>query len=99
MRKIDVVITWVNGDDPRHREKRLAWMPQTETLTEDKTADTRFANLDEIFWCVASLNRFAPWINRIYIVTDQQDPQMDEFLQRNFPTGYIPYEIVGFVGK
>lgn len=94
MRKIDVVITWVNGDDPRHREKRLAWMPQTETLTEDKTADTRFANLDEIFWCVASLNRFAPWINRIYIVTDQQDPQMDEFLQRNFPTGYIPYEIV-----
>jgi hypothetical protein len=43
---------------------------------------------------VASLNRFAPWLNKIYIVTDEQDPQIDERIKELFGEGHIPMEIV-----
>lgn len=92
--KIDVVITWVDGNDSRHREKRLKYADPSQICAEDKAGDTRFSSVGEIFWCVASLNRFAPWVNRIYVVTDGQDPGLEPFLRDNFPDGYIPIEIV-----
>mgnify|MGYP003302698541 CR=1 FL=1 len=91
---IDAVITWVDGKDPRHREKRMKYASAGQLKSDDKAGETRYADLGEIFWCVASLNRYAPWLNKIYIVTDEQDPGLDAFLERNFPEGYIPVEIV-----
>ena len=92
--KIDAVITWVDGNDPAHREKRKRYAEPGMLKAEDIAGETRFVNVGEIAWCVASLNRFANWINKIYIVTDAQDPALDPFLKRNFPEGYIPVEIV-----
>ncbi len=92
--KIDAVITWVDGDDPVHKAKRLKYAPSSLFKVNNIAGSTRYTSVGEIFWCVASLNRFAPWINRIYIVTDNQDPGLDEFLAENFPEGHIPYEIV-----
>lgn len=92
--KIDAVITWVDGDDPRHRAKRQKFGSQRQFSEESVAGDTRFNSLGEIFYCVASINRFAPWINKIYIVTDEQNPHLEPFLEQNFPQGYIPIEIV-----
>ena len=92
--KIDAVITWVDGNDPAHREKRRKYASPGMLKADDVAGDTRFVEVGELKWCVASINRFAPWINKIYIVTDAQDPHLDSFLQRNFPEGYIPVEIV-----
>ena len=92
--KIDAVITWVDGNDPAHREKRNKYAAPGMLKADDIAGDTRFVEVGEIKWCVASINRFAPWINKIYIVTDNQDPHLEPFLQRNFPEGYIPVEIV-----
>ena len=95
MRKIDAVIPWVEGNDPRHQAKRIEYGGNGMVFKSDDCAgESRYANIGEIFWCVASLNRFAPWLNKIYIVTDEQDPGMDSFLKENFPGGYIPVEIV-----
>lgn len=94
MMKVDAVITWVDGDDKAHRAKRFRYGSNEIFKEEDKAGDTRFSSLGEIFWCVASLNRFAPWLNKIYIVTDGQDPHLEDFLAENFPQGYIPVEIV-----
>lgn len=94
MMKIDAVITWVDGNDPRHRAKRMKYAPSRILTSDDKAAETRFSDLGEIFWCIASINRFAPWINRIYLVTDEQDPKLESFLAANFPQGHIPLEIV-----
>ena len=92
--KIDAVITWVDGDDPRHRAKREKY-GNTKSLNRDDVAgSTRFSSLGEIFYCVASLNRYAPWLNKIYIVTDEQDPQAMDFIAKHFPEGHIPMEIV-----
>lgn len=94
MMKVDAVITWVDGDDKVHRAKRFRYGSNGVFKSEDKAGDTRFASLGEIFWCVASLNRFAPWLNKIYIVTDEQDPHLEDFLAESFPQGHIPFEIV-----
>lgn len=92
--KIDAVITWVNGNDPLHREKRQKYASKDTLEASDKGGDARYSDLGEIFWCVASLNRFAPWLNKIYIVTDNQDPNLEGFVLANFPEGHIPMEIV-----
>lgn len=91
---IDAVKTWVDGNDARHRAKRMKYASAGQLMSDDKAGETRYADLGEIFWCVASLNIYAPWLNRIYIVTDEQDPGLDVFLEKNFPEGHIPVEIV-----
>ena len=92
--KIDAVITWVDGDDPVHKEKRRKYGHPSLFQVNDIAGSTRYTSVGEIFWCVASLNRFAPWINRIFIVTDAQDPCLGDFIARNFPDGSIPMQIV-----
>lgn len=92
--KIDAVITWVDGNDPVHREKRRRYAEPDFLKAEDVGGETRFVSVGEIAWCLASINRFAPWINKIYIVTDSQDPGLEPFLERNFPQGHIPSEII-----
>ena len=91
---IDAVITWVDGDDPRHRAKRLQYGGYELRENEDIAGSTRFSNLGEIYYCIASLNRFAPWLHKIYIVTDEQDPQVDAFLDEHFTDGHIPVEVI-----
>ena len=84
-RHIDAVITWVDGEDPVHREKRLNALNDTENgkiNTLPSGADTtRFSNNDEIKYCINSIIRFAPWIRKIFIVTDDQTP---DFLSDSF---------------
>lgn len=93
MIKIDAVISWVDGSDPVLNAKRAQYTDAKSLRHNDEAAPTRFASLGEIFWCVASINRFAPFINRIYIVTDGQDPCLEPFLEEYFPS-HIPVEIV-----
>ncbi len=91
---IDAVITWVDGNDERHKAKRMKYGNETIFNAEDIAGSSRFASLGEIFYCVASLNRYAPWINKIYLVTDEQNPEIDSLIEKHFPDGHIPMEIV-----
>lgn len=38
------------------------------------TYETRFSNLGEIYYCIASILKYASFINKIYVVTDSQVP-------------------------
>ncbi|WLD59442.1 stealth family protein [Salinispirillum sp. LH 10-3-1] len=70
---IDAVVTWVDGEDPAHREKLnryLATLGQKPKIASAK----RYQETGEFAYCIASLLRFAPWLRRIYIVTDGQRP-------------------------
>lgn len=75
---IDAVITWVDGDDPVHRAKRARYTDGVENVdAEDIGGETRFRSLGEIGWCVASIRRFAPFIRKIFVLTDGQDPGLE----------------------
>lgn len=91
---MDAVITWVDGKDPVLNEKRRKWGDERLFAHEDIAGATRYADIGEIFWCVVSLNRFAPFIHKIYIVTDGQDPGLESRMAELFPDGHIPMEIV-----
>ena len=91
---VDAVITWVDGNDKQHKAKCLKYGCDSIFNADDVGGNTRFASVGEIFYCIASIYRFAPWINKIYIVTDEQDPQVGKFLRKHFPGKYIPVEII-----
>lgn len=90
---IDAVITWVDGDDPVLAAKRSQYISGKEAKAPEIAGATRFASIGEINWCIASINKFAPWIRKIYIVTDGQNPQVEEYISEHFEKP-IPMEIV-----
>lgn len=77
---IDAVITWVDGNDPDHRKKRAEtariFNAKPKTMSSLSTAgdETRFIENGELKYCLASIRTFAPWIHKIYLVTDNQVP-------------------------
>jgi hypothetical protein len=80
---VDAVITWVDGADPGHREKLGAYLRSIGGAPLPAARATRFHDAGEIDWCVASILRHAPWIGRIFLVTDAQVPS---FVVRNAGT-------------
>jgi hypothetical protein len=75
--QIDAVITWVDGADPVHRQKRLSHMgAAADALHENGTNPHRWACGDELSYCLQSIINHAPWIGRIWIVTDDQSPNL-----------------------
>lgn len=71
---IDAVITWVDGNDPAHREKLNAYLKTLGKNIPGSANPTRFRECGELEYCVASILKFAPWVRHIYIVTDNQTP-------------------------
>lgn len=82
---IDAVIAWVDGNDPLHSKKMRQYLSNNEQQHEDIAGPTRFRSIGEITYCVASILRFAPFIRRIFIITDQQQPNLQGMVERNFP--------------
>ena len=70
---VDAVITWVDGSDPNHSQKLRTYL---DSIGGEGPPSTRFDNNGEIEYCVVSIFRFAPWIRKIFIVTDQQVPEI-----------------------
>ncbi|HEY3403917.1 MAG TPA: Stealth CR1 domain-containing protein [Ohtaekwangia sp.] len=71
---IDAVITWVDGDDPRHIAKRNQILGANDRQAQSITA--RLGSVNEIAYCVESIIQFAPFIRTIFIVTDEQIPDV-----------------------
>ncbi|MFC5386343.1 hypothetical protein ACFPLB_10230 [Aquamicrobium segne] len=73
---IDYVIAWVNGNDPWHKKNRLKFPPDHLVRQNDQVVgDIRFAESGEIYYCISSVLKYAPFIRRIFIVTDNQVPE------------------------
>jgi hypothetical protein len=74
---IDVVIAWVDGRDRKHRAKRkrhLADLGGDAEPERDAHTGRRFSDNDEIRFCLRSIRNYAPWVRRIWLVTDNQVP-------------------------
>jgi hypothetical protein len=78
---VDAVITWVDGMDPVHKAKLDAYLSEIGGERPRSASSARFHNSGEIEFCVTSLLRFAPWIRTIFIVTDEQQPDLIKTLK------------------
>jgi len=84
--KIDLVYTWVDGNDPEWIKKK------SENLGEDptklsKVPSPRYYNMDELKYSLRSVHKYANWINNIYIVVD--DVQAPDFLKLDHPKIHV----------
>lgn len=74
MKDIDVVIPWVDGNDPLHKKKREHYMQGSSSELQSAVDDVRFVQSNEIYYCINSVIKFMPWVRNIYLVTDGQTP-------------------------
>jgi hypothetical protein len=72
---IDIVITWVDGDDPKHIAKRNQIIGASNVKAQTLASNV-FGSINEISYCVKSILTFAPFVGTIFIVTDNQIPDI-----------------------
>ncbi|MGO2557934.1 stealth conserved region 3 domain-containing protein [Brachybacterium sp.] len=91
---IDMVVTWVDGGDPRWRHRRDESLQTTVTgvpaqrtsLHASATDASRYLDSGELRYALRSVHRFANWVRRIYLVTDAQVP---EWLRTDHPRIHV----------
>lgn len=94
--KIDVVYLWVDGSDPKWLAKKSSFeggMP-----LDHGTATSRFVSRNELYFSLRSLLQHAAWVNKIWVVTDGQIPELGELSDRVtvidhkdfIPSEYLP---------
>lgn len=69
---IDLVYLWVNGNDPEWIAKREACIGGLSKAEEN--CKGRYVDNDELKYSLRSVEKYAPWIRKIFIVTDNQTP-------------------------
>jgi len=90
-RKIDLVYLWVNGNDEEWRAQKKYWAEQCGVNPDDVESQAyRYKDNQELRYSLRSAQKFAPWINKIFIITNGQVP---EWLDTSHPKiKIIPHE-------
>jgi len=76
MSDIDAVYTWVNG------RTDINWLETYKNTAKkfgvnDTPHYNRYGNFGELEFSIKTLRHFAPFIRNIYVVTDNQIPEID----------------------
>jgi hypothetical protein len=75
---IDAVYTWVDGSDPGWQERKRAALAalgrESAGLHSSATSAARYASRDVLRYSLRSLERHAPFVRKVYLVTDRQVP-------------------------
>lgn len=73
---VDVVYTWVDGDDPAWRARRDAALAEhdPESVNETAAVESRYVSRDELRYSLRSLAAYAGWVRHVWLVTDGQVP-------------------------
>lgn len=88
---IDFIITWVDGNDPEWQQEKAKYKGE-----KGDSRNSRFRDWDTLRYLFRSIEKNAPWVNRVFLVTCGHLP---EWLDVNNPrlvivkhTDYIPHE-------
>lgn len=68
--KIDFVVAWVDSDDPQWKADYAKY--RNIKVKEDKA---RFRNWDLFRYWFRSVEKYAPWVNKVYLVTNGTNPK------------------------
>ena len=91
---IDFVVTWVDGGDPIWQADKAKY----STVGAD-IRNARFRDWDQLKYWFRSVERYAPWVNKIHFVTyghlpdwlDINNPKLHIVNHKDFiPTQYLP---------
>jgi hypothetical protein len=71
---IDLVYLWVNGNDPKWIAKREALLGESSFSNTQENCKGRYVDNQEMKYSLRSVEKYAPWVRKIFIVTDNQTP-------------------------
>ena len=75
LEKIDVVYTWCDGNDPLFQKERNETLKRIDAHYVEKAhGEARYFNNDELKYSLRSIEKYMPWVNHIYVVTNKQRP-------------------------
>lgn len=72
--KIDIVVLWVDGSDPEFIRKKQAVTGQVSPVNHDIDGDQRYRDYGTFHFWFRMIEKHAPWVNHIYLVTNGQKP-------------------------
>ena len=74
--KIDFVLTWVDGQDPRWQAEKQRYMSaETGAAQGSANGECRYRDFGLLRYWFRAVECFAPWVNRIFFVTCGQKPE------------------------
>lgn len=73
---VDLVYLWCDGNDPEFTALRNEWLlKEGAELNHQATSESRWAEIEELKYSLRSADKYVPWINHIFIVTNGQVPK------------------------
>lgn len=94
MKEIDFVIAWLDNNDLEWQNAFYSYLPQNQSLYDLR--EIRFRNWENLRYWFRGVEKFAPWVNKIHLITSGQIP---DWLNTNVPklhlvkhSDYIPTE-------
>ena len=95
MKKIDVVLTWVDGNDPNWRAEKKKY-DKSSTLIDER--EVRYRDWDNIQYIFRGIENYMPWVNKVHFVTwghlpswmNTECPKLNIVNHKDFiPTEYL----------
>lgn len=74
MSKIDFVITWVDGSDPKWLQQKKKYSNEMEDFNGNTTT-VRYRDYGTLKYVFRSIEKYAAWVRKIYLVTADQCPK------------------------
>lgn len=72
--EIDIVISWVEGEDEVWLREREESKSSQDNVTEIFNHEARYRDIGLLKYVLRSIDMYAPWVRNIYIVTPDQKP-------------------------
>lgn len=72
---IDFVVTWVDGSDPSWIAKKNQYSIQAGSYKKSMSSQKAYRDWGTFKYWFRGVEKFAPWVNHIYLVTDNQVPK------------------------
>lgn len=93
--KIDFVVTWVDGNDPKWQAEKSKYSPKEKIAA----VDNRYKDWGLFKYWFRGVEKFAPWVNKIYFITwghvptwlDTANPKLVIVNHKDYiPKQYLP---------
>lgn len=92
--KIDIVYLWVDDSDKKWRAEKDKWLEIVKgerPVYRDAAIEARWRDNGEFLYSLRSVDKFAPWVNHIYIITGFN--QVPKWLNTKHPKiTIVPHE-------
>lgn len=97
--KIDIVLPWVDGNDPHWKKQKSEWECKIKNVDSSSINDARYRDWDNLKYVFRGIDKNMPWINKVHFVTwghlpkwlNTQCPKLQIVNHQDFlPKDYLP---------